>query len=59
MCKILVTFWYHQKVATRQNGYHGPKFKATQEMMQGGIISTTLINVVVDNVVQTWMEITA
>ena len=51
MCELLATFWAHQEVVTRQNGYHFPNFKAAWVKTQGGIISTTLFNVVKDNVV--------
>ena len=53
MCYLLATFWSHQEIVTRKNGYHGPNFMATRGKTQGGIISTTLFNMVVDNVVQT------
>ena len=53
--KLLETFWAHQEFVTRQNWYHGTNFTATRGMMQGGIISPTLFNVVVDNVVQMWL----
>ena len=51
-------FLAHQEVVTRQNGYHIPNFTATGETPQGGLISLTLLNVVVDNVVHMWMIMT-
>ena len=56
--KLLETFWYHQELVTRHNRYHGPNFKATWGTTQGGLISTTLSNMVVDNVVQTCLAMT-
>ena len=55
MCGILENFWAHHQVVPRQNGYHGPAFPATWGMTQGGLVSLTLFNLVVDNVVQTWL----
>ena len=57
MDELLATFWVHQEVVTRQNGYHGPNFKSAQGMTQGGLISLTLFNVVVYNVVRTWLTL--
>ena len=59
MYDLLATFWVHQEVVTRHNGYHGPNFKDTWGTMQGGIISTFLFNLVADNVLQTWLEMTS
>ena len=53
ICELLVTFWFHQEVITRQNGYHGPKFKATRGTTQVEVIPLTLFNVLVDNLI--WM----
>ena len=58
MCELLATFWAQQEVVTRQNGYHGPNFKAAQGKTQGGIISPNLFNMVVYNVVRTWLAVT-
>ena len=58
-CDTLEIFWYHQEVIMRQNGYHGTNFKDTQGKTQGGIISPTQFNVVVDNVVRMWLEMNA
>ena len=41
-----------------QNGYHGPDLPATKGTTQGGLVSTTLLNVVVDNVIRTWLAMT-
>ena len=40
----------------RQNGFHGPDFPSTWGTTQGGLVSLTLLNVVVDNVITTWLE---
>ena len=50
LCGILETFWECQQVVTIYNGFHGPDFTATRGATQGGLVSTTLFNMVVDNV---------
>ena len=42
----------------RQNGFHGPAFPTTRVTKQGGLVSTTMFNVVVDNVIRTWLAMT-
>ena len=58
MCRLLETFWDHQQVFPRQNGYHGPAFPATWGMMQGGLVHSTLFNMAVENSIQTWLDMT-
>ena len=41
------------------NRYYGPKFMAVRWKTQGGLISHTLFNVVVDDLVRTWFAIAA
>ena len=45
-------------MAKIQNGFHGTAFPATMSTTQGGIVSPTLFNVVVDNAIRTWMAMT-
>ena len=42
----------------RHNGYHGPAFPATWGTTQGGLVSPTLLNAVVDNVIRIWLSMT-
>ena len=58
MCGLLETLWEYEQVVLRQNGFHGPAFPATRGTMQGGLMYLTLFNMVVDNVIRTWMEMT-
>ena len=58
MCRLLAMFWYQREVITSKNGYHGPHFKATRRATQVGLISTTLFNLIVNNVVQNWLMLT-
>ena len=50
------TFCSHQKVVPIQNGYHGPAFPYTWGTTQGGLVSHTLFNVVMENVIHTWLD---
>ena len=43
---------------SRQNGYHGPAFPVIRVTTQGGLVSPTLFNVAVDNVIRTWFDMT-
>ena len=51
MCGFLETVWYHQQVVLTHNGCHSLAFLATQGTTHGGLVSPTLFNVVVDNVI--------
>ena len=41
-----------------QNRYYGLNFTTTQGTTQGGIVSPTQLNVVVDNVLRKWLAMT-
>ena len=58
MCRLLAVFWDQKEVFTLQNGYHGTHFKATRGGIQGELISTTLFNLIVKNLVWNWPEMT-
>ena len=55
LCRILETFWDFQQVVLRQNSFHGTSFPITRGKMQGGTVSPTMFNMVVDNVIKTWL----
>ena len=55
---LLETFWDCQNVVPRQNGFHRPALPTTRVTTKGGLLSSTFFNVVVDNVIRTWMETT-
>ena len=40
-----------------KNGYHGPHLQVTRGTTQGGLISPTLFNLIVDNVVRNWLAL--
>ena len=42
----------------RQSGFHGPGLSVTRGTMQAGIVSQTLFNKVVDNVIRNCLAIT-
>ena len=52
------TFWDCQQVVSRQNSFHGTVFPATRGTTKGGLVPLTLFNVVVDNVIRTWLTMT-
>ena len=56
LCGILETFWDCEHVVTRHNGFHIPALPSTRNTKQIGLVSLTLLNVVVDNVIRTWLE---
>ena len=55
MLKLLETFWVHHEVVTRQIRYNRTNFNSNRGTTQVELISTTLFNVVVDNVVWSWL----
>ena len=57
MCRVQVVFLDQQEVFTRQNRFHGPNFKTTRGNTQDGLISPTLFNLMVDNVVLNWLAL--
>ena len=59
LCELLETFCDLQQVVPIQNGFHGPAFPAKRVTTQGGLVSLTLFNLVVDNVIRTWLAMTA
>ena len=58
ICGILAEFWEHQEVVTRKNGYHGPCFQGKGRKPQGGLILSTLFNMVVENVLHNYLSMT-
>ena len=57
--ELFATLWSHQEVVRIHTRYHSPNFIAAYGMTQGGLISTTLFNVVLNNVVWTFIAKTA
>ena len=58
LCGLLETFWDLHQVTPILNGFYGPAFPVTRVTTQDGLVSLTLFNVVVDNVIRTWMYMT-
>ena len=54
---ILEEFWEWQEVVTRENGCHGPHIQATRRTTHGGLLSPTLCNIILDNVVRNWLAL--
>ena len=57
MCRLLAVSWEQQEVVIYQNRYHTLDFKENQGTTQGGLISLTLFNLIVDNVVRNWLSL--
>ena len=57
MGRIQAVFWDYQEVITRQNGYHNLNYKATQGNTQVRLISPTLSNLIMDNMVRNWLAL--
>ena len=53
--RLLTGFWSRQEVVTRQNGLYAPQVRATIRMTQGGLASTTLLNMELYSGVIHWM----
>ena len=58
LCGFLETFWFHQQVMPRHNGFHGPTFLTKRGTMQGGLVSKTIFNVLVENFIRIWLAMT-
>ena len=52
MRRLREVFWDQYEVVNCQNRYHGLHFKSTRGANQSGLISPTLFNIIVDNVVR-------
>ena len=56
MRDLLATYWGRQEVVTRRNGYRGPNCMVTWGTTQEELILLNLFNLVVDNLVCTWLS---
>ena len=54
--RILKAFWDKAELACRASGYYGWIFKAWRGMIQGGPLSPTIFNLIVDAIVREWMR---
>ena len=52
---LLRFYWMNQQCVARQSNYHGKAFRPTRGVTQGGVISPTLFNILVDAVVRKWL----
>ena len=52
---LLRCYWDNQQCVARQADYHGTAFQPSRGVTQGGIISPTLFNILVDAVVRKWL----
>ena len=56
LCGLLETFWAHQKLVPRKNGYPGMAFQVTRVKKQGVLVSLTLFNIVVIFFIRTCLD---
>ena len=54
--RIIRTYWYWLRVVARLGGYYRTEFQGFRGVAQGGPLSPTIFNVVVDAVVRHWFE---
>ena len=54
--RLLTTYWRHLTMVAREGGYYGKAFKGERGVTQGDSLSPTIFNVVVDAVVQHWVN---
>jgi hypothetical protein len=56
MIRLIRRYWRDAIMVCRAAGYYGAAFKASRGVTQGGPLSATLFNIVVDAVVWEWMR---
>ncbi len=56
MIRLICGYWRNAIMVCRAAGYYGTAFKASHSVTQGGPLSATLFNIVVDAVVWEWMR---
>jgi hypothetical protein len=55
--QLLCQFWDRQLVVAKQGGHFGVAFLATRGFTQGDIVSPTIFNILVDSVIQHWLNL--
>ena len=54
--RLLATFWDQARLVCRAQGNYGTPFRARRGVTQGGPLSPTLFNLLVDAVVREWLR---
>ena len=54
--RLLKTYWRRLTLVVRAGGYYGEAFKGARGVTQGDPLSPTIFNVVVDAVIQHWID---
>ena len=57
MRRLMREYWNKPTMVARAGGYYGPGFKGEWGVIQGGPLSPTIFNVVVDVVVRHWVTL--
>ena len=53
--RLIQRFWELREIACRASGYYGQVFKARRGVNQGGSLSPTVFNLMVDAIVREWI----
>ena len=56
MLRVIKHFWDHAVLVCRAEGVFGGSFAAQRGVTQGGPVSPTIFNVMVDAVVREWLR---
>ena len=54
--RLIRTFWSKAILVCRASGYHGSPFSAERGVTQGGPLSPTIFNIMVDAIVREWVR---
>ena len=55
-CRILWTYWDQLRMVVKAGRYYGKEFQGFRGVIQGEPLSPNIFNVVLDAVVQHWVE---
>ena len=56
MLRLIRTLWDKAVLVCRASGYHGSPFSAKRGVTQGGSLSPTIFNIMVDAIVREWVR---
>ena len=56
-CWLLQKYWGRLRMVTKEGGYYGLAFQGFREVTQGDLLSSTILNEVVNAVASHWVEV--